>query len=422
MPSIFDSMRDRRGKLYRTLWDDEILCSIGANVTKTPWHSSESSNSYTFCDSNGETYRNDEDGKCRLLEETFGIGNKKLFEKKFKMAIGGSGSELEKIATMHSSSLCALLHFYNVSVDNPFDLYDDISKKKVRFKESVFEYKSPVIGAPSNMDIVLISDEAVLFLESKFGEYYLDAGRTSSQSISSKYLSNDYANQIYNREFISRLDLEMIASGNEAFKLRARRNPFYIDGIKQMISHYVSVRNLLELSSKGKENVYVNGCEMKRKVMEKINSGAEVILGEILFDYKIGDLELSPKHGCLEAYSEKYAILAAKMTELSADLGRIRVLKEFSKDYPWIIIEGTISFKLSNGYQMSIESSRMGGHGALSIFLSMDCEENDVEEVKDFLLSDYTDPHEIYLAMREWLKKYEEKQQPELSDSYTPNN
>lgn len=101
---------------------------------------------------------------------------------------------------------------------------------------------------------------------------------------------------------------------------------------------------------------------------------------------------------------------------------RIRVLKEFSKDYPWIIIEGTISFKLSNGYQMSIESSRMGGHGALSIFLSMDCEENDVEEVKDFLLSDYTDPHEIYLAMREWLKKYEEKQQPELSDSYTPNN
>ena len=95
------------------------------------------------------------------------------------MAVGGSGNEGDKITTLHSSSLCALLHFYNVE-RHPLTLEFKTKnnkkveiKRRVIFNKSVFEFKSPVIGNPSNMDVVLIGKDEntgkniVFFLESK---------------------------------------------------------------------------------------------------------------------------------------------------------------------------------------------------------------------------------------------------------------
>ena len=86
------------------------------------------------------------------------------------MACGGSGQEERRITTLHSSSLCALLFFYNVTDNHPLTI-----KGVGTFKESVFEFRSPVRDEehPSCMDVVLIGEDEehkplVLFLESKF--------------------------------------------------------------------------------------------------------------------------------------------------------------------------------------------------------------------------------------------------------------
>ena len=125
-----------------------------------------------------------------MLINIFNIKDSTLFEEKYKMAVGGSGNEGDKITTLHSSSLCALLHFYNVekhALTLEFKTKNNKNgeiKRRVRFTKSVFEFKSPVIDNPSNMDVVLIgkdetsNEDVVLFLESKFAEYYLSAGTT----------------------------------------------------------------------------------------------------------------------------------------------------------------------------------------------------------------------------------------------------
>ncbi len=84
---------------------------------------------------------------------------------------------------------------------------------------------------------------------------------------------------------------------------------------------------------------------------------------------------------------------------------RIRILKEFSKDYPWTVTDGIIYFILPNGYQMSIDS--MERSGEMTIYLSMDWDNNGAEEMNDYPIRDYKSPYEIYLAMREWLKNIE---------------
>ncbi len=96
------------------------------------------------------------------------------------MAVSGSGQEGRRITTLHSSSLCALLHFYNIEEEPLLKLTLDTNKKtrSVTFTQSFFEYQTPVFNYPSNMDVVLLGkddegEEVALFLESKFSEYFL---------------------------------------------------------------------------------------------------------------------------------------------------------------------------------------------------------------------------------------------------------
>ena len=82
-----------------------------------------------------------------------------------------------------------------------------------------------------------------------------------------------------------------------------------MEGIKQMISHYIGVRNLLDRKVVSKRNSVGHG-----NVVDAVNKGAKVFLGSIIF----ADLFSSAKDR--EAYYENYA---AKYKELAKLLNSV---------------------------------------------------------------------------------------------------
>lgn len=148
---------------------------------------------------NGSSYRitgvPGENGET--IQQAFNVKNKEAFEPKYKKAVSGNGDEAKKILTLHSSSRLALMVFYNVE-ENPITL--EIEGKPMEFNYSTFEFKNPVIGYPSNMDVVLLSTDrkVVLFLESKFSEYYMSASE-KSDFISNSYIDNKISGPIYKK-------------------------------------------------------------------------------------------------------------------------------------------------------------------------------------------------------------------------------
>ena len=86
-----------------------------------------------------------------------------------------------------------------------------------------------------------------------------------------------------------------------------------------MISHYIGIRNVLNK----KYYIEKKSCNASKQkevedTIEKGNGGkgAIVILGEIVFDRFIGDLELKPGLKCGAIYSQKYEILADEIGKL----------------------------------------------------------------------------------------------------------
>ena len=156
-------------------------CIEKGELYKTYWNGDYSDNSCSFVD-----YNKDHGKKAIIkttvekLESIFQMSNKELFEAKFKQAISGDGQEWKRIATLHSSSLVALLCFYSVTNSKPLTI--NVDGNDCIFTESHFECKNRVgidgKGNPhySNMDVVLIgktkeNKSVILFLESKFSEY-----------------------------------------------------------------------------------------------------------------------------------------------------------------------------------------------------------------------------------------------------------
>ena len=328
----FESMNEKMKKLYSALWADNEFISNNANLIEQSMDSrykNHSHNSYCFAGT--------EDTE-ELLTKIFGIKEPekepKLFKEKFDMAVSGSGQELRKITTLHSSSLCALLHFYNVTEDNPLilaDLMTDKSQRTIKFTKSFFEYKSPVINNPSNMDVVLIGkdvesgDNIVFFLESKFSEYYTSASKKSN-SISKKYLEAKYCAPLYKDEALLKMGLRKADINTNFVELISEKEPFYIDGIKQMISHYTGIRNVLNGNFYKTEKENQENEQKQNEINNAIKNGATVILGEIVFDRFIGDLELKPGLKCGEIYSQKYEELAKQIGELTKDVPKFEIM------------------------------------------------------------------------------------------------
>ena len=260
--------------LYHFFEKNDFWNNCTATIEKTIWQGKESENSLCFSHS---TNSKEQIGK---LISIFLPQNKVTFREKFEQAVGGNGNEGRKIMTLHSSSLLSLLCFYNVTKDHPLTIsIPEINgEKDIVFTESEFEVPNDVTYAyrnnnpninsnPSNMDIVLKSNDYTLFLESKFSEY-LKNGLVSG-------IKKDVYDQIYDdlQGFLNESELKCEdEDGKDTIKLRAKsgNTKNYLAGIKQMISHFMAVCNY--------------ACQ---------NKDEEVILGSILYQFepKIYDKE-----------------------------------------------------------------------------------------------------------------------------------
>ena len=233
-------------------------------IVNTPFRNSVSENSFCFevgmKPSNTEEYK-----ECLLqaIKEVFGITNRS-FEEKFNQAINGAGQEWRELNVFHSSSLLALLCFYNVSNDNPLSV--KIEGKTCKFTTSEFEV-SNTIGKnisgknySSHIDVKLTGEcegkSVSLYLESKFSEYVNQRGKTSFS------YTDDY-NNIYSKLQGKIEDLDIIIGCDKITLVQTnnKRLARYWQGIKQMISHYLGMKN----------------CKDKSEL---------IYLGEILYDFR----------------------------------------------------------------------------------------------------------------------------------------
>lgn len=230
------------------------------------------------------------DDKC--IKEIFRIANPS-FCGKYAESVSGGGQESQKIHTLHSSSLAALLLFQHISVKNPIRV--PINGRRVSFTECHFEHKNLVSNEDSrnysNVDIMLIDKEKknILFLESKFSEYLTRESMTFSYT--DYYMKMyDSISETLNDLGIKHLkDKKVDKKGKEKEIIRLeiieKNRPIYCEGIKQMISHYMGVLTEIGNGSFRDKNIY---------------------LGEILFDF--GDW-VPDASDCLNSYKSAYESL-----------------------------------------------------------------------------------------------------------------
>lgn len=239
----------------------------------------------------------------------FGL-NPNVFTEKYLQATSGDGQEARRIRTLHSSSLLCLLCFYGVSEERPLNL--NLEGRQVAFTSSRFEVKNPVgtdeTGKEHNsyMDVVLFGKDSqngmkvILFLESKFSEY-LTWGKYNS--ISNHVYRKIYA-RLSNDGVLKRMGLKYEERpGNPAYSDLASikgQTLHYVGGIKQMVSHFLGVKNAIE------------GEQFEDYV---------IYLGEILFKFPESIDKASLK---FKDYDQMYMILSEGLNQLSE--GKFKVL------------------------------------------------------------------------------------------------
>ena len=325
----FENMKPAKKMLYEKLWGDKKFRSKDF-ITPKNWTGKESEDSFYIKSPITSFLMNNVISAIATdLANAFDIkdeSKRALFTQKTEQACSGSGEEALKITTMHSSSLCSLLCFYGISDKNKLEIKLEDDKTYV-FTESYFEFQNEVIKgrSPSNMDVVLvgyekenINQKVVLFLESKFTEYH---SLSSSMSIANSYLANTYGKVIYNK--LEKRGIYNIITSNKQdekeFKFSVPQNQtqkngkkvskenVYLEGIKQMISHYIGVRNLLDGNIVSSRN-----CDIHNEIVKDINEkGAKVLLGTIIFE----DLYQESKY--FKKYKDRYEEIAKILNEVS---------------------------------------------------------------------------------------------------------
>ena len=320
---LFDNVSGRLGIVYNGLWDDKkLLDKVGMKEAD-----------FRLPGKEGE--------EKEAIQKAFKIFEGTVFERKFEQATEGNGQEREKILTLHSSSRLSLLCFYHL--DGERSLTINIEGKDIKFNRSVFEFKNPVINTPSNMDVVLVSedDKVVLFLESKFTEYYVGAAKKGS-AISEKYVNKDrYSGVFYKENVLKAFGLKKITSiddeklSADEFKLATiDKSDVYLDGFKQMICHYMGIRRRLD-----KDDLQEDSSAKQKEVIEAISKeDCKIYLAEILYDnFLLPEIYskrvLKPARAYAE-YTSLYKKLAIKMNDELKKAGiadRFKVLENSLK-------------------------------------------------------------------------------------------
>lgn len=237
-------------------------------------HGVSSSGSFTF------KFPIEKDKLCDQIIDVFEIENPDLFKIKFDEAVSGDGDEAKKMTSIKSSSLCALLCFYNISPSGRH-----IFINNVEYTDSYFEVKNQVFNNPSNMDVVLTNDKGdILFVECKFSEYL----NTSPIDVSATYEDNEISGKIYRQasKLIYKNDDGKYEAGNS-----------YVGGLKQIISHYVGLINF-----KGKGKDYMSGYNQSAHIRGNIHKNSFSNISFIEVVYKLSDEKLVKK---FDSYYEK---------------------------------------------------------------------------------------------------------------------
>ena len=246
----------------------------------------------------------DKNDKFQTLEQAFNIilpsscapkKNHSLFRTRFLEAAYGKGSELREITQLNSSALVALMCFYPVNDLNPIKitLVADGTNHTLSLTELHLEKENPVYtpNRPSSIDIALYGkdvssgDNVVLFLESKFGEYFGHKNYRAGKSYKEFY--SEIVHIQSEQNLLRDISFKADESGVEV-----NGPTHYCEGIKQMISHYIGSENSYELNQENRT----------------------IYLGTILFDFS----SLAPDSKIsLEDYKTCYKGLARILNSIA---------------------------------------------------------------------------------------------------------
>jgi hypothetical protein len=295
------------------------------SVVRTPWHGTISQKSYSF---------------VRDIKDVFYSDGKGFKKEKYQEAVGGSGDEATKNKILHSSSLCTFLFFSGIDEEHPLTI-DGIS-----YTEVYFEYKNQVISpqyGPSNIDVLLVHrDEqnhknCLLFLESKFSEYYLETGQADvplvycgdkaneeNGIIESLPNAKDYYHELgLSLDVPTHSGLLLCSDHGKAFR-SIPKNPHvkpsfcfhlkaegqqsrYCAGIKQMICHYIGLNNFAN------GHYWHEQTDQSKLKIQKI-SNPELRLGQIAFKF--------------EGSEDAFANLETYYEFLTNNLGKLRTANQ----------------------------------------------------------------------------------------------
>jgi len=170
------------------------------------------------------------------IRKAFDLDDTEQMRKLFHDAVCGNGNEWMEINQLNSSALLSFLCFCRVSSDRHITIGEE------EYDQVMFEVRSPLekVGRNhpvSNMDVVLLNDNSALFVESKFSEYLAPKD----------FIVSPYYNKYYGEIFADKLTFsgfKFIENEHkwEADKNGEYKNGVYLEGIKQMISHYLGLR------------------------------------------------------------------------------------------------------------------------------------------------------------------------------------
>ena len=323
--------------------------NLDAKVERTRWRGQDDSKN-SFCFINPKVkYKHCKNDVLKKLKEVFDIKSSS-FDEKFEMAISGDGQEVKRISTLHSSSLAALLLLYSVNKDKT--LKCKLDGKEYTFTDCFYEVKTSVKDNHfSNMDVVLVgknssNKDIIFFLESKFSEY-LNTGMCNN-------ISKDAYEETYDKLGLTNVDgtipglcFEMgKGKDNEdclLIKSSDPRIPQYCSGIKQMISHYIGVTNFIDKGAKA-----MDPKQNFNELVNLLNNGADVILGEVLFDFDDKVTNVATK---FSNYSSIYNKLAELLNEKLYKSSKLHVLKEVLT-YQELLNGFKIDKKVKDFYQL----------------------------------------------------------------------
>jgi hypothetical protein len=294
-------------------------------------------------------------------ENVYFAGREALTSGKFHdMFMAGNGHELEdftdengKLHVAHarsifSSSMLAYNFFHWISPEHPLTLngttYDKVYFE-VKFPIFTKTTKGRLVNHPSNMDVVLISDDcaAMLCIESKYTEH----SHHQAAEFADAYFKPAcyYKGNPYIKSFI-----------RMALRYNEQKNGYFA-GIKQNVSHLIGITNVMH-DADALAWFKANNPFIESEVMDKIGAHTEFVFSNLLYcrPEKVDDF-----FGDLNAEEKSYPYLLGELLfeHLQKEMDEPLLLSRFIITYPELFkevnsqMQKTLADYLDNRYVLT---------------------------------------------------------------------